>query len=185
VPRTAAGVLFAIGVIALAAWLMSMVLGGFSYAVGLSGTPGTFTAAHCHTVGVGRGSTRICTGTFTSADGRVVDTRAHIKNARVYVGKPVGLRRKEDGGYTQPGWTSASMDLAVAFATIAGAAFLLVAPCVMARRVVIEDGVPLRAHPQPWGTLLPLLVCLVAIFLPAAMLSALAGLAFAIGSRIT
>jgi hypothetical protein len=145
-------VLFAVGVLALAGWLMSFPVDGFRYTAGLSGTPGTFTAAHCHTYGSGRTSERVCTGTFTSADGRLTDTKAHISNGRIDVGKHARLRRRPDGGYVQPGLGKAILDLAAAFGIVGGAAFLLMALCATPGRVA--PNIPLRANPRPWGTLL-------------------------------
>ncbi|MCO6007488.1 hypothetical protein NE236_21145 [Actinoallomurus purpureus] len=182
--RTAAGVLVAIGVVVLAARLVLFPLDGFQYAAGLAGTPGRFTAARCHSVPAGYGSRRICTGTFVPAKGRPVDGAARIKDSRVGVGGSMTLRRRPDGRYVQPGPANAALDLAGVFGIVSLAALALVVLSIMARRVRFEVGVPLRANPRPWGTLLPLLIGLCAGFAVAAVLSLLAAILLSLGQAI-
>ncbi|GAA5187401.1 hypothetical protein GCM10023322_35690 [Rugosimonospora acidiphila] len=174
--RTALGVLFSIGVLALATWLISLTVGGFAYATKLAGVPGTFVATRCHTTGAGKARVRTCRGTFTSVDGGLVDHSASIDNANVDVGKPAQLRRESGGGYTQPRAATAALEVAGTFGIVAGAAVLLCVPCVMVRRVRIGDGVPVGTNPPPWGFLLRLLPGLFAGFLVLAALSLVAAL---------
>ncbi|GAA2270684.1 MULTISPECIES: hypothetical protein [Kitasatospora] len=168
---TAVGTLFAIGVLALAGWLVRFPADEFRYTSDMAGTPGTFTAAHCHNEGAGKSRTRQCEGPFVPHNGSPTDPAAHITNARVDVGKPAELRRTDGGGYVQPGVLNAGMDLAGVFGIFCGAAFLLMFPAAGPRRVKVETGVPLRANPQPWGTLVPLLLGLFVFFGAAAMLT--------------
>ncbi|MGK4582657.1 hypothetical protein [Kitasatospora sp. HPMI-4] len=180
---TAVGTLFAVGVLALAGWLVRFPADELRYTSGTSGTPGTFTAAHCHTVGAGKGRQRVCQGPFVPHDGSPTDPAAHITDARVDVGKPAELRRTDGGGYVQPGVLNAGMDLAGIFGILCGASFLLMLPAAGPRRVKVEKGVPLRANPQPWGTLIPLLLGLFVFCGAAAMLSLFGALALgAIGA---
>ncbi|GAB3984679.1 hypothetical protein GCM10029978_095000 [Actinoallomurus acanthiterrae] len=179
--RTVAGVLVAIGVVVLAVWLEFFPINGFRYAAGLAGTPGTFTAAHCHTYGSGRGSRRVCTGTFTPANGGPADPAARITNARVHVGKPTTLRRKADGGYAKPGAADAVLDVAGVLGIVSLAALALLVLCVMPRRVRVEADVPLSSNPRPWGTLIPVLLWSFAGFLAAAALCGVAAVLLALG----
>ncbi|MFB7669653.1 hypothetical protein ACFC1R_38130 [Kitasatospora sp. NPDC056138] len=168
---TAVGALFAVGVLVLAGWLLRFPADEFRYTAGMAGTPGTFTAAHCHTVGSGKSSHRECQGRFVPHDGSPADPTAHISNARVDVGKPAELRRTDGGGYVQPGASNAAMDLAAIFGILCGAAFLLLFPVVGPRKVQVEKGIGPRANPQPWGTLIPLVFGLFLTFLIAAGLT--------------
>ncbi|MCO5970904.1 hypothetical protein [Actinoallomurus soli] len=170
----AAGVLGAIGVLALAGWLVTFPLDDFRYSSGMAGTPGTFTAAQCHKTGTGKG-TRVCTGTFVAAHGGFVDPSARIRGARVDVGKPAQLRRRSDGGYVQPGPRSAGMNLAAAFGIVSLAAFLLVVLCVSPNGVSAGGYKRLRKNPPPWGTLLSVLVPVFGTALGLAALCALIG----------
>ncbi|GAA0329491.1 hypothetical protein NE235_24445 [Actinoallomurus spadix] len=171
----AGGVLAAIGVLALAGWLLTFPLGDFRYSSGMSGTPGTFTAAQCHTTGAGKNEKRVCTGTFVAAKGGIVDGSARISDARVDVGKPVKLRRRPDGGYVHPGAMNAGMNLATAFGIVSLAAFLLVVLCVSPGRVSAGSYKRLRKNPPPWGTLLTVLVPVFGVSLALAALCAVVG----------
>jgi hypothetical protein len=64
------------------------------------------------------------------------------------------------------------------------AALALVVLSVVAKWVRFEVGVPLRAYPHPWGTLLPLLIGLCAGFAVAAVLSVLAAILLSLGQAI-
>jgi hypothetical protein len=172
---TAGGVLAAVGVIALAGWLLTFPLGDLRYTSGVSGTPGTFTAVRCHTTGADEGSTRVCTGTFVAAEGGFTDRTAQVRDADIDVGRPATLRRRPDGGYVQASPASAGKDLAAAFGIISLAAFLLVALCVSPPGVSAGGWKRLRANRAPWGTLLTVLVPLFGASLALAALSALIG----------
>jgi hypothetical protein len=182
--RTAAGALVAIGVIVLAVWLEFFPINGFRYAAGFSGTPGTFTAAHCRTYGSGRGSRRVCTGTFTPENGGPADPAAQITNARVHVGRPATLRRKAGGGYAQTGAAIAVLDLAGVLGIVSLAALALLVLCIMPRRVRVETDVPLSSNPQPWGTLIPVLLRVFAGFLAAAALCGVVAVLLALGQAL-
>ncbi|WP_433182419.1 hypothetical protein [Actinoallomurus sp. CA-150999] len=152
---TAVGVLAAIAVLGLAGWLLTFPLDDARYSSGLSGTPGTFTAARCHTAGSG---TPVCTGTFVPAKSGLVDRNAHVRDARIQVGRPASLRRRPDGGYVQPGPAKTGKDLATAFGIISLAAFLLVLLCAAPKRVSAGGWKRMRKNPPPWGTLLTIVV---------------------------
>ncbi|MCO6007490.1 hypothetical protein NE236_21155 [Actinoallomurus purpureus] len=172
---TAVGVLVAMGVLGLAGWLLTFPLNDARYTSGLAGTPGTFTAARCHTTGSGKSSTRICSGTFESTKGGFIDRAAQIRNARIGVGKPATLRRRPDGGYVQPGPVNAGMNLATAFGIVSLAAFLLVVLCASPKQVSAGGWKRLRKNPPPWGVLLSILVPLFGASLVLAGLCALVG----------
>lgn len=88
---TAIGALLVLGIIAAAGLLLRMPLNDFRYATALSGMPGTFSAAQCHTVPAGRGTSLACTGTFVAADGEFTDPAAHLTDGRIKLGKPISL----------------------------------------------------------------------------------------------
>ncbi|MEV5706532.1 hypothetical protein [Actinoallomurus sp. NPDC052274] len=169
------GVLVAMGVIALAGWLLTFPLDDFRYSSGLSGTQGTFTAVRCHATGSGKDGSRVCTGTFVPAKGGSVDSSARVRDARIEVGKPVTVRRKTDGGYVRPGAANAGTNLATAFGIVALAAFLLVVLCVAPKNIKVGGLKRLRQNPPPWGTLLSIFVPLFGASLVLAALSALLG----------
>ncbi|WP_328388452.1 hypothetical protein OHS81_30245 [Streptomyces sp. NBC_00400] len=156
-PLTLFGLLLATGVIALAAWLVSLVWGPFAYRAALAGTPGTLTAAHCHVTVSGKYSRRDCTGTFVSLKGTFTDTSARAYEVARIDDSAIRLQRRSDGGYTQPLSSRAAMDLAVLFVIVSGAAALLLFLCLMPLRVSFGKGTRLGANPQPWGALLWLL----------------------------
>jgi hypothetical protein len=172
---TAVAVLVGMGVLVLAGWLLTFPLNDVRYTSGLAGTPGTFTAARCHTTGAGKGSTRICTGTFVSAKGGFIDRTAQVRNARIDVGRPAALRRRPDGGYVQPSPVNAGMNLATAFGIVSLAAFLLVVLCVSPKQISVGGWKRLRENPPPWGMLLSILVPLFGASLVLAGLCALVG----------
>jgi hypothetical protein len=169
------GVLVAVGVLALAGWLLTFPLDDFRYSAGLSGTQGTFTAAQCHTTGSGKSSSRVCTGTFVPAKGGSADRSARIRDGRIEVGKPATVRRRPDGGYVEPGAAKAGTNLAAAFGIVALAAFLLVVLCVSPANITVGGWKRLRQNPPPWGTLLSIFVPLFGASLVLAALSALVG----------
>jgi hypothetical protein len=172
---TAVGVLVAIGVLALAGWLLAFPLDDLRYTSGMAGTEGTFTAVRCHTTGAGEGGTRVCVGTFVPAGGGLIDRTAQIRDADVAVGRTATLRRRPDGGYVQPGPVNAGKNLATAFGIVSLAAFLLVVLCVSPRRVSAGGWRRLRENPRPWGTLLTILVPLFGASLALAALCASVG----------
>ncbi|MGX1758376.1 hypothetical protein ACWIG5_15965 [Streptomyces lydicus] len=151
------GLLLATGVIALAAWLVSLAWGPFTYRAALAGTPGTLTATHCHVTGSARYSRRDCTGTFVALKGTFTDTSAHAYEVALIDDGAIRLQRRSDGGYTQPRSSAAAMDLAVVFGIVSGAAALLLFLCLMPLRVSFGEGTRLGSNPQPWGALLWLL----------------------------
>ncbi|UKY47764.1 hypothetical protein [Streptomyces inhibens] len=180
----AIGALLVLGIISLAGLLLRMPLNDFRYATALSGTPGTFSATHCHTVPAGRGTSRACTGTFVAADGGFTDRAAHLTDARIKLGKPISLQRESDGSYIRPLAAGAALDLAGAFAIVWGAAFLLVMVCVgWSSKVSVSGGLPLRLNRRPGGTVLTLLGWLYIGSGAAAVLSAAAGIVIAIAGR--
>ncbi|WP_329392890.1 hypothetical protein OHA45_01705 [Streptomyces lydicus] len=154
---TAVGLLLAAGVIALAAWLVSLLWGPFAYRAGLAGTPGTLTAAHCHVTSSGKYSKRDCTGTFVALKGTFADTSAQTYDVARIDDSPIRVQRRSDGGYTQPRSDRAATALAVIFGIVSGAAGLLLFLCLLPLRVSFGEGVRLGANPQPWGALLWLL----------------------------
>ncbi|MFF8787617.1 hypothetical protein [Streptomyces sp. NPDC015125] len=143
--------------IALAAWLVSLAWGPFTYRTALAGTPGTLTAAHCHVTVSGKYSRRDCTGTFVARKGTFTDTSARAYEVARIDNSAIRLQRRSDGGYTQPLSSRAAMDLAVVFGIVSGAAALLLFLCLMPLRVSFGKGARLGANPQPWGALLWLL----------------------------
>ncbi|MFL6054226.1 MAG: hypothetical protein ACJ72W_15090 [Actinoallomurus sp.] len=161
--------------------MLTFPLNDLRYTSGLSGTPGTFTAARCRTVGAGKGSTRVCTGRFVSAKSGFIDRAAHVSNARIDVGRPATLRRRPDGQYVQPSPVNAGMNLATAFGIVSLAAFLLVVICVSPSRVSVTHGKRLRENPPPWGVLLSIFIPLFGTSLVLAGLCALAGFLLSLG----
>src|SRR5262249_41602264 len=109
------------------------------------------------------------------------DTAARITNARVHVGRPTTLRRKVDGGYAQSGAANAALDLAGVLGIVSLAALALLVLCIMPRSVRVENDVPLSSNPQPWGTLIPLLLGVFAGFLALAALCGVAAVLLALG----
>ncbi|WP_432000119.1 hypothetical protein [Streptomyces sioyaensis] len=181
---TAIGALLVIGIIAAAGLLLRMPLNDLRYATALSGTPGTFSAAHCTTVPSGRGTSLSCTGTFVATDGGFTDRAAHLIDGRITLGEPISLQRESDGSYVRPLASGAALDLAGVFAIVSGAGFLLVLVCAgWSSKVSVSGGLPLRLNRRPGGKVLPLLGWLYVGSGAAAVLSAVAGVAIAIAGH--
>ncbi|WP_433182428.1 hypothetical protein [Actinoallomurus sp. CA-150999] len=99
----------------------------------------------------------------------------------MHVGRPTTLRRKPDGRYAQTGAAIAVLDAAGVLGIVSLAALALLVLCVMPRSVRVENDVPLSSNPQPWGTLIPLLLGVFAGFLALAALCGVAAVLLALG----
>ncbi|ARF53846.1 hypothetical protein [Streptomyces gilvosporeus] len=158
--RIALGAVLVLVILTAAGLVMRLPLDDFRYTTGLSGTPGTFTAARCHTVGSGRSSSRTCTGTYVAAHGGFTARTARMDDGGIEPGRPVRVQREADGSYVRPLTSGALEDVAGAFLITSVAAFLLLGVCVSSPRVVVEGDAPLRANPRPWRMALSVLLTL-------------------------
>ncbi|WP_158713044.1 hypothetical protein [Streptomyces sp. NRRL S-1813] len=75
-----------------------MPLNDLRYTTGLSGTPGTFSAEHCHAVRSGRVTSLTCTGSFVAADGRGTDHTAQLIDVPADHDQPARHRVLYSGG---------------------------------------------------------------------------------------
>ncbi|MFI9358027.1 hypothetical protein [Streptomyces lydicus] len=160
--RTAIGALLVLGVIALAGLLLRIPLNDLRYTTGLSGTPGTFSAEHCHAVRSGRVTSLTCTGTFVTADGRGTDHTAQLIDAPADHDQPITVQRKPDGSYVQPLVFRVALDLLAVFGIVAAAAMTVVIVRTGSSTAAVSAGVPARSRPKVWGPVL-YLVSLLAI----------------------
>ncbi|MEU4845616.1 hypothetical protein [Streptomyces gilvosporeus] len=166
---------------ALAGLLLRWALTDFRYATALSGTPGTFSAGHCHTVHQTRGGdVHPCTGTFVATEGRFTDHAAHLDDNPVGVGKPLRLLRESDGGYRRPLVSTAVLDVAAAFGIVWAAAVGAVMVCVGSRRMSAGNGNPTRSKPQLWPSLQLWLTVVAIGSLAAGVLSLVVGVLIAL-----
>ncbi|AJT69725.1 hypothetical protein T261_8129 [Streptomyces lydicus] len=155
--RSAIGALLALGVTAVAGLLLRMPLNDLSYTTTLSGTPGTFSAEHCHPVPSGRVTSLTCTGTFVADDDRLTDHTARLTDAPADHDQPITVQRKPDGSYVQPRVFRVALDLIAVFGIVGAAAMAVVIVCIGSSRVFVPAGVPARSRSKVWGPVLYLL----------------------------
>ncbi|MGW4162963.1 hypothetical protein [Streptomyces sp. NPDC004788] len=133
--------------------------------MGFGGEPGRFVATACTKEGGGRGGPRtVCTGTFTSDDGRTV-ARGSMSSPgadSMAVGDAFDVRRGGDGTCVRVGVTDVAGAVVSALMTTLLTLVVAVASVVLARRVgdrrtaLAENGwdpfdraVPARRPPRP------------------------------------
>ncbi|MFJ9855162.1 hypothetical protein [Streptomyces sp. NPDC101150] len=158
----AVGALLVVGTVALTGLLLRMPLDDLSYATTMSGTPGTFSAKHCHGVRSGRVTSLTCTGTFVAEDGRLTDHSAELTDAPPDRDEPITVQRRPDGSYIQPLVFRVALDLTAVFGIVGAAAMMLVIVRALSSRDTVPARVPGRSRPKVRGPV-PILLALLAI----------------------
>ncbi|KIZ16498.1 hypothetical protein [Streptomyces natalensis] len=173
--------LLLLGIVALMGLLLRWAWTDFRYATARSGTPGTFSAIHCHTIHQPRGGdVHPCTGTFVATEGGFTDHSAHLDDNPVGVGKPLRLLRESDGSYHRPLVSTAVLDVAAAFGIVWAAAVGAVMVCVGSRRVSVGGGSPARSKPHLWASLQLWLTVVAVGSVAAGVLSLVVGIVIAL-----
>ncbi|MFB6837095.1 hypothetical protein [Streptomyces sp. NPDC056361] len=117
--------------------------------MGLAGEPGRFVAATCEHKVNGRGGTStVCTGTFTSGDGRTATTGqlSSKGTATMAAGDAFAVRRSGDGTLLFVGMTDVAVQVATALVTSGATVFIAVATALGVRHIGSRR---LGRHGQP------------------------------------